>query len=103
MNESRELTSVDTHVETSPGMGPPSGYAIRGEAQAASTNPPIPSVFPPTKSQRLLGKLERARQHLQLLPPGDRRIRLLRAAMVRRDEVLLDALLDELGWTTSNE
>lgn len=102
MDAAHELTSIDTHVETSPGMGPPSGYAVRGEARTTNSNPALPSAFPNTKNQRLLGKLERARQHLLLLQPSDRRVRLLRTAMVRRDEVLLDALLDELGWRTSD-
>ncbi len=48
------------------------------------------------KNARLRAKVEAARAHLQKLPKSDRRSRLLHAAVVRRDEVLLDALLQDL-------
>jgi hypothetical protein len=49
------------------------------------------------KNQRIAAKVKTARKLLETLPQGDRRTRLLHAATVRRDEVLLDALLQELG------
>jgi len=48
------------------------------------------------KSERIREKVRVARAHLERLPKTDRRARLLHAAVVRRDEVLLDALLQEL-------
>jgi hypothetical protein len=51
------------------------------------------------KSERIREKVRAARAHLERLPKTDRRARLLHAAVVRRDEVLLDALLQELDGT----
>lgn len=48
------------------------------------------------KNARLKAKVKAAKEHLERLPKTDRRSRLLHAAVVRRDEVLLDALLQEL-------
>jgi hypothetical protein len=48
------------------------------------------------KNERLRTKVKAARAHLERLPKSHRRARLLHAAVVRRDEVLLDALLAEL-------
>lgn len=48
------------------------------------------------KNARLKAKVSAARAHLERLPKTDRRSRLLHAAVVRRDEILLDALLQEL-------
>lgn len=45
------------------------------------------------RNQRIRHKMSLAAVLLGRLPPDDRRARLLRSAILRRDEVLLDALL----------
>jgi hypothetical protein len=47
------------------------------------------------RSRRVDQKIVSARQLLATLAPDDRRARLFHAAIVRRDETLLDALLDK--------
>jgi hypothetical protein len=47
-------------------------------------------------ARSLEAKLERAREALEQLVDDDSRARLLQVAMLRRDEVLLDALLRRL-------
>lgn len=49
------------------------------------------------RSQRLEQKAKLAQRLLQQLPENDRRRRLLHAAIMRRDEVLLDGFIAELG------
>lgn len=49
------------------------------------------------KNHRIASKVDQARRLVDTLPQDDRRARLLHAASVRRDEVVLDALLQELG------
>ena len=57
-----------------------------------------PTLRSPTREfvergERLERKLRFARVLLQLLPTGDSRARALRAAVIRRDETLLDGML----------
>ncbi len=71
------------------------GTAEAGQRQAEDEFETTESVVV-RKNARLKAKVDVARAHLQRLPKSDRRSRLLHAAVVRRDEVLLDALLQEL-------
>lgn len=49
------------------------------------------------RSQKLEEKARLAQRLLERLPPNDRRRRLLHAAILRRDEMLLDGFIEELG------
>lgn len=49
------------------------------------------------RSVRLLAKVGEAEALLEQLPPTDTRAALLRVAVLRRDEVLIDGLLAELS------
>lgn len=100
----RRETSVteQTSANTSDGSGEVS--AARGSETSEATF--VDQVSPSDddahdsvvvrKSERIREKVRAARAHLDRLPKTDRRARLLHAAVVRRDEVLLDALLQEL-------
>jgi len=54
------------------------------------------AVDKPRSPETLDAKLERAREAFEQLADADPRARLLQVAMLRRDEVLLDALLRRL-------
>jgi hypothetical protein len=47
------------------------------------------------RHQRIGAKIRAARRLLESLPAADSRVRLLRCAILRRDEILLDGLLAE--------
>jgi hypothetical protein len=53
----------------------------------------VESAQPPPANEGVAPKLERARALLRGLDPRDPRARLLQVALLRRDEVLLEALL----------
>jgi hypothetical protein len=49
------------------------------------------------RGKQLDEKARKAQRLLDRLPPNDRRRRLLYAAILRRDEILLDGFIEELG------
>jgi hypothetical protein len=89
-----------TAVRMRPGRAPrghSSGehQVVRPDEREDSDRPTVPS---PTRelverSEGLVRKLRFARVLLKLLPASDSRARVLRAAVMRRDEVLLDGML----------
>jgi hypothetical protein len=67
----------------------------RPVSKAASRSPS--GTRPVTRGERIEEKLRLAESLLAQLPESDSRVRLLRVAVVRRDEVLLDGILADLG------
>ncbi|MBN2195687.1 MAG: hypothetical protein JW751_22895 [Polyangiaceae bacterium] len=70
----------------------------RSEVRYCAARRPTPSMVPSAQATldrgvRIDAKIEQARIVLEELDPSDPRIRLLRLALIRRDEVLLDGLL----------
>jgi hypothetical protein len=63
-----------------------------GEHPAARSGKTLQSASP-TRTERVESKLRLAKTLLGVLPPDSSETRLLRIAMIRRDEVLLDGLL----------
>jgi hypothetical protein len=57
------------------------------------------SVLTGSLDERIEQKLRRATELLRRLPMSDTRVRLLHAAVLRRDEALLDGVLRELEAT----
>lgn len=80
-----ESTAVRPRIQTSP---PRRARFQSGVWQSADST---------DKGDRLEHKLRMAKALLESLPPGHARARLLRIAIIRRDEVVLDGLLQDLG------
>jgi hypothetical protein len=87
----------------SPSSRPPAATADDERStvrrRASATMPAVrPSVQPGAddRSVRVEGKVQRALELLAPAAPNDSRLRLVRLAALRRDEVLLDGLLAEL-------
>jgi hypothetical protein len=99
----------DTRVEsarvTDPGGTNPGRTSVGASAGNSAND--APPVLPPLpgrldlasgseRERRMSEQIERAQALLLRLAPSDRRRRLLRVAIVRRDETLLAAFLQEL-------
>jgi hypothetical protein len=80
-----ESTAVRPRIQTSP---PRRVRFQSGVWQSADST---------DKGDRLEHKLRMAKALLESLPPNHARARLLRIAIIRRDEVVLDGLLEDLG------
>lgn len=63
------------------------------EGARISRNPPTSALL---SGQRLDERVEHAQRLLLTLAPSDRRRRLLHAAILRRDEMLLEGFIKEL-------
>jgi hypothetical protein len=69
----------------------------RAAEQAKSSGRDSSDSIVVRRGEQLEKKARLARQLLERLPPNDRRRRLLHAAILRRDEILLDGFISELS------
>lgn len=86
-----------------PASAAPSAGAAAGPRERETLRPPQREALPPPqretvseRTNRIEQKMTRATLVLERLPPMDGRARLLGSAILRRDEVLLDAVLAEM-------
>lgn len=84
-----EVPGARPRQESSPDTGEPSPKQRRAHS---STRPAAGSL-----DDRLDKKMNAARELMKDLPATDARVRLLHAAILRRDEALLDGVLAELN------
>lgn len=70
---------------------------VRARVSRASAVPPAPTPDRQQRMGRIDLKVRMAEVLLQDLPPTEPKARLLRVAIVRRDETLIDAILAELA------
>lgn len=83
------MTQRNQATATTPAASPEVGEVEQTEVRATSRSMRQPS--------ELELKLSRARVVLAHMAPDDPRARLLQVAILRRDEILLEALLHRLG------
>jgi hypothetical protein len=95
LTETGLVTEVESSTEGLPDSSEP--FRVMEPLRKKSERPDAVDSVVIRRSLRLEQKAKLADQLLQNLPENDRRRRLLRAAIVRRDEVLLDGFIAELG------
>lgn len=89
------VTKVETCADGS--LKSPEPFRVMEPVRKKSEPPDAADSVVIRRSQRLEQKANLAQRLLQQLPESDRRRRLLHAAIMRRDEVLLDGFIAELG------
>lgn len=73
------------------------GSSVRARSESARPSAPSsPDLGAPPRDVRIQGKIEEAEALLAKTPANDSRRRLLQAAILRRDEGLVDAILSTL-------
>jgi hypothetical protein len=82
---------------------PDEGSSIRARTESARPSAPSsPELNAPPRDVRIEQKIREAELLLESSQPGDARRRLLQAAILRRDEGLVDAILSTLREAPSS-